>query len=205
MRWLPLLLVSLAACGQKLAPPAPADRVTVHASWALTGGTCPTASRVAVTAGGITAVADCSAGALDIDDLDPATNQATARLLDAASVEIQRASLDLANPVDRAFSAAFAFTLPQAFGPYRVRLLWAIAGAPPTQMSCDQAGAQTVHVVFGPRPPVDVACATGFAQFDNAGGDVSVQVDLRGAGGAAIASKSLMLSITDTTQTTIPF
>lgn len=195
----------LAACVQPVADPTPAERVDLHATWSLDGGAaCPPLTRMAITAGGESIAVACDDGEATLTDLDPAITKATARLLDSVGAEITRMTVDLGAPTNRVIDADFAFTLPKAFGAYRVRVLWAIAGQKATQSTCDLAGAETVRVTFGPRDPVVVACETGFAQFDNTGGTVPVTVELRSAGGV-IETKSTTLTVTQNTQVTLEF
>jgi hypothetical protein len=159
-------------------------------------------SRVVLTAGGESKTVACTDLEATLTDLDPATTQAFGRLLDVSGIEINRVTVQLGAPTNRLHEVAFPFTLPLAFGAYRVTVLWTVAGTLATQSNCDLVGASSMHVTLGPRAPVDVPCSTGFYQFYNVGGTLPVTADLRSAAGALIESKTSTVTISDNTQLT---
>ncbi|MCC6807856.1 MAG: hypothetical protein IT381_10560 [Deltaproteobacteria bacterium] len=199
--------MTLAACTPPVVDEKPEPRATVHATWTIDGGAaCPSLSRFVLTAGNESVTVTCETLEATLKDLDPGITIATGRLLNVSGVEIQRFVVELPGlPASQTHELAFSFTLPKAFGPYAVTVQWAIAGVAAAQSSCDLVGGKTMHVVLGPRDPVDVPCVTGFHTFQHVGGTQVLTGELRGASGAAIETKSMTIAITANQQTTLAY
>jgi len=183
------LALFLFACGVPAVSDQP-ETLTLSTTWTL-NGSCPPASHVVITAGAESVTAECRSGTATLTT--QTMSYATAVLFDRDERQLAQHTVKLDGSTD----AAFTFTLPEGVGTFKVHATWTVNGAAPSAASCKST--KTVRFTTGLFVAGEAACEAGEVTLVDLGGVLSLDAEMRDAGGGVIATVSREIRVTKDT------